>query len=112
MPNTKQFEAFDLNEVLFGSGKITKLSMVEISEIFFLKINEIYKYLEEGKMVSIEVPEKDMLATITKIDSNHFVLACKGDQPISLKHLSAIEMVNWIFATAPFMAMVGYSNIG
>jgi hypothetical protein len=111
MPNTKQFEAFDINDLIFGSQEVKKLSMIEISQVFFLKINEIYNYLEEGKMASIEIPEEDMVATITKIDSNHFVLVRKGFEPINLTHMTAIELVNWIFAKAPFMALVGYSNI-
>lgn len=111
MPNTKQFEAFDINDMLFGSGEMKMLSMVEMSEVFFAKITEIYNYLDEDKMVSIEIPEEDALATITRINSNQFFLAIKSNEPISGKHLTAIELVNWIFAKAPFMAMVGYSNI-
>jgi hypothetical protein len=111
MPNTKQFEAFDLNEILFGSGKITKLSMVEISEIFFTKINEIYNFLEEGKVVSIEVPNHDCLYHLTRFNSDHYVLTDRVTDQSEAKHLTAIETVNWLFATAPFMAMVGYSNI-
>jgi hypothetical protein len=111
MPNTKQFEAFDINDLIFGSGEIKYLDMFELSDQFFVKIKEILKYLSEEKVASIEIPNEDCLYNIKKVSSELFLIKMNSVAEVDILQVNGIELVNWLFAKAPFMAMVGYSNI-
>lgn len=110
MPNTKQFEAFDVNELIFG-GSPKMLSMVEVSEEFFKSIKQVYEFLEEGKTVSIEVPIEECLYHLKRESKYVFKLTKSGGEPKLPSMLKPIETVNWLFAKAPFFGLVGYSNI-
>jgi hypothetical protein len=111
MPSTKQFEAVDINELIFGTGKSKWLNMYEISKIYYEHIEQAFKFLEEGKIVSMEVPADERFYYLKKINSDSFTLQALGKDPFEKKELKAIETVNWLFEKAPFISMVGYSNI-
>lgn len=109
MPSKPRFEAFDINDLIFG-GKVKMLSMIEISEVFFNHINMALQLLDDGKTVSIEIPNDDALYHLSKKDEETFLLEkCGHDVPKA--ELDAINTVNWLFARAPFISLVGYSNI-
>lgn len=111
MPRTKQFEAVDINDLIFNGGKKKYLDMYEISEQFYSHITQIYKFLEEDKTVTFEVPAEDCLYHIKKIHPGFFELRKSTSEPDARSCYTAIELVNFVFAKAPFIAMVGYSNI-
>lgn len=111
MPNTKQFEAIDLMDFFCNPGKKTKISMVEFSEVAYKHIEAVYEFLDDDKIVTIEVPEEDCFYHLKRKSSSVFLLTYVGENEILPKELSAIETVNWLFAKAPFISMIGYSNI-
>jgi hypothetical protein len=110
MPNTKQFEAWDINDMLFGNNETKYLSMVEISDLFFSKIKEVYRILNEGKVAFIELPGEDCNYTITKESSYIFILSEESIVPAPFIEKNSIEIINWLFTKAPYMGMVGQSN--
>lgn len=111
MPKTKQFEAVDLNDLIFGSGESKWLNMYEITGIYVENIVQTYNFLEEGKIVSIEVPHDNCHYYLTKVNSESFFLQGFGENPLEKKEMTGIEVVNWLFKKAPFISIVGYSNI-
>lgn len=108
MPNKKQFSSLSLS-VPF---KIEYLSMVEISEIYSRNIQHIYELLSMDKIVFLEIPDRDLTCKIIRIDSDQFaVREYRGGGPeMVLISYSPIELVNWLFAAAPFIPYVGESN--
>jgi hypothetical protein len=113
MPNNKQFEAIDVQDFIFGKDNPIYLSMVEISKEYFKHIEMTYSYLEEKKVVSIEVPNEDCVYYLERIkdDGSLFRLTKNFDGPSIMQMLDGIETVNWLFAKVPFISLVGYSNI-
>lgn len=105
MPSTKRFEAYTLSIPM----ELKHIDMYEMSKQFYQNIENVYKYLDEDKKVSVEVPNDETLYRIEKEGSEHFKIT---DQSARIHQiLEPIEFVNWLFAKAPFIAMVGYSNI-
>lgn len=108
MPNKKQFSSLSLS-VPF---KIEYLSMVEISEIYYSHIQHIYELLSMEKIVFLEIPDRDLVCHIIRIDSEQFAVRefRDGGSEVVLVSHSPIEFVNWLFAAAPFIPYVGESN--
>jgi hypothetical protein len=109
LPKTKQFEYMDINDFIFGMKEVKYMDMYEISNHYFNHIMLVYKYLEEGKVVVTEVPEEDCTFHIEKITSEKFIISKNGFADFSSEY-NAIELVNWLFAKAPWFSMVGYNN--
>jgi hypothetical protein len=109
MPDTKQFEAYTIQDMIFG-GKPGLYSMREVSKQFYERIEHIYNYLIEGKTAAIEVPLEDRFYYLKRIDSSTYQLTGVGGKPAESTQLDAIETVNWLFAKAPFISVVGISN--
>ena len=105
MPKTKQFEAYDLS--LFPPFKIIKLSMLEMSEVFYKHILHVYTLLEENKQATVEVPFEDRLYKMIRINSNQFEMKEYGGDQVVLHLMNGIELVNFLFAKAPFISLVG-----
>jgi len=110
MPKTKQFEAVDINELIFGTGESKWLDMYDISAIYFEHITQTLKFLEEGKIASIEIPEDNCHYYLKKVTSELFILEGQGLEPFPKTEFKAIDVVNWLFRRAPFISIVGYSN--
>src|SRR3954468_6318033 len=110
MPKTKQFEAYSIQDMIFG-GKPKLYSMEEISRQFFQHIEQVYEFLNENKVISIEIPIEDRLYHIKKIDSANFRITGVGGSPAESRMFDGIETVNWLFEKAPFISLVGVSNI-
>lgn len=113
MPKVKQFEAIDINDLIFGSGESMYLSMEEITEAFITHIHQVYKFLDQGRTVSIEMPIEECFYYLKKVSENDddFKLTKMSSEPTHTEHLDGIGTVNWLFAKAPFISLVGYSNI-
>ena len=111
MPNTKQFEAVDLNDLIFGTGESKWLNMYEITAVYVENITQTFKFLEEGKIASIEIPEDNCHYYLKKITSELFILEGIGEEPFPKTEFTGIEVVNWLFRRAPYISIVGYSNI-
>jgi hypothetical protein len=109
MPNKPRFEAFDINDLIFG-GKVKMLSMIEISDLFYNHINMALLLLDDGETVSIEIPNDDALYHLYQVDEDTFCLEKVG-YDVPKTEMDAINTVNWLFARAPFISLVGYSNI-
>jgi hypothetical protein len=106
MPSRKLFEAFDINAMFNGGNTVKMLSMREISDIYFGHIKTTYQYLGEGKTVSIEVPNHDKMYQLRKLDNGNFEFTDLHEKNEWLP----IDLVNWLFKTAPFISLVGYEN--
>lgn len=110
MPNKKRFEAFDINDLIFG-GSPKMLSMIEIAETFYSHIEAVLKYLSEGKTIVIEIPNDDAMYNISKKNDDMFILEKNTMDEKEAFNLGAIHIVNWLFENAPFISVVGFSNL-
>lgn len=105
MPNKKRFESLNLT-VPFT---IQLLDMYEITDIYARHITLVYDYIVENKEVSIEVPNEDKVYKVFQISRDEFFVGeYAGNSEDEV--LGPIELVNWLFAKAPFISMVGYST--
>jgi hypothetical protein len=110
MPNKKRFETIDINALIFGEDP-KMLSMVEIADAFYRHIEATLKYLSEGKTVVIEIPNDDAMYHLSKKNDDIFILEKNTMVEKESFNLGAIHIVNWLFENAPFISVVGYSNL-
>lgn len=111
MPNKPRFEAYEITDLIFGSKPTKMVSMEEVSAQFYRNIDMTYRFLIDGKTVSIEIPEYEAVFHISKLGEDLFVREEFSEEGNEKDVLEPIQLVNWLFRVAPFISIVGYSNI-
>lgn len=90
-----------------------KLDMFEVSETWNKNINQILKFIVEKGNCTFEVPHDDTIYRVRKKNEDVFIVqADHGDTPgVTETDYEPIDFLNWIYAKAPYIAMVGYSRV-
>lgn len=103
MPNEKLFEAMELS-IPF---KTRYLTMYEVAEQYYAVIKQAMGILEKGDCLSYEYTgDEDTLYRIQKRGKDRFALQ-DAKNPDTVREITANQLLNLLFAHAPFMPMVG-----
>jgi hypothetical protein len=108
MPKTKQFESFSFSPM----PQIVHLSMEEVAGVFYGHVVTVLKYLDQGEVVAFEVPINEQVVRIRRVSSSCFELKELGGSDPRTFSFDGMELLNWLFKTAPFISLVGIEKGG